>query len=457
MNAHTEDLDDPADSAWNRRPHLLYVAWGFPPCRSGGVYRALATANRFAARGWRVTVISADRDTFLRYTGADTSLEARIDPGVRVVRVPFSWPAREPDLRRWSRLRMQRPGLWAKARAKLDLLNFPEVGYGPWRAAVETAAERVHRTDPVDAVIATANPHVAFTAGYRLHRRHGVPYVADYRDAWLLDVFSGRRLHSPTSRAARWERRIVGSAHEVWFVNDPIRDWHRRLYPDHADRMHTVANGFDPELTSTHQSRREPSTAPLRFGYIGTVSAKVPLAEFADGWRAARERDPRLHDARAVIHGYLGFYATPRPELLELVEAAAASGVTYEGPVGKSDIGAVYNSFDVLLLILGSGGYVTSGKVFEYAATGLPIVSVHDPGNATSQVLHEYPLWFPAASLAPGDIADALARAAAAACEAGADVREQAREFGARFSRARQLDPRIDALTAMAERSRAAR
>ncbi len=47
------------------QPHVLYVAWGFPPSRGGGVYRALATANGFARAGFRVTVLTATRETFL--------------------------------------------------------------------------------------------------------------------------------------------------------------------------------------------------------------------------------------------------------------------------------------------------------------------------------------------------------------------------------------------------------
>ena len=46
------------------RPRLLYVAWGFPPCRGSGVYRALATANAFAAGGWDVTVLTVEREVF---------------------------------------------------------------------------------------------------------------------------------------------------------------------------------------------------------------------------------------------------------------------------------------------------------------------------------------------------------------------------------------------------------
>ena len=70
----------------SRRPHLLYVAWGYPPCRAGGVYRALATPNAFAAAGWDVTVLTVHRETFHRYTGADDALEELIDPRITVVR-----------------------------------------------------------------------------------------------------------------------------------------------------------------------------------------------------------------------------------------------------------------------------------------------------------------------------------------------------------------------------------
>src|SRR5438128_807421 len=100
-------------------PHVLYVAWGFPPGRSGGVYRALATANALAERGFRVTVLSAEREVFERYTGTDPSLEAQLDPRLEVVRLPFAWPTRETDPQTWGWVRRRVPRLWRKARVTL--------------------------------------------------------------------------------------------------------------------------------------------------------------------------------------------------------------------------------------------------------------------------------------------------------------------------------------------------
>jgi glycosyltransferase involved in cell wall biosynthesis len=430
------------------KPHLLYVAWGYPPCRGGGVYRALATANRFVDMGWRVTVLTADRETFIRYTGADSMLEDRVDASIRVVRVPFRWAIHDTNLRHWSFLRAASPALWRRLRVKLDQVAFPEVGYGPWRRALERVALELQADDPFDLVVATANPHVAFTAAWTLNRKHGVPYVMDYRDAWTLDVFDGSRPHGPYSRAARWERRMLAQAREVWFVNEPIRAWHAATYPAFGSRMYVVANGYDTELAPNTAHRAPRRDRPLVLGYLGTVSNRVPLAEFLAGWRLARARSALLSDAEVHIHGYLGYYATPRADLTEVIAEHAAEHVSYLGPVGKMEIHDVYDSFDIGLLILGTGRYVTSGKVYEYIASGLPIVSVHDPGNAASDVLRGYPRWFPVADLSAESITEALEAAAADARNSDGTLRERTRMFAEQYSRERQLDPRIGALTA---------
>jgi glycosyltransferase involved in cell wall biosynthesis len=432
-------------------PHVLYVAWGFPPCRGAGAYRAVATANAFAEDGWRVTVLTADRESWDRYTGSDPTLEASVDPRVELLRVPVEWPALDYDLRRWCRARARNPQRWAKLRRRLDQVRFPEPGYGPWGSRTTEAALALHRRDPVDLVVGSANPNVDFLPGWALHDKHGVPFVMDYRDAWVLDVFSGDQLHTDGSRQAGWERKLVAAAREVWFVNEPIRAWHQQRYPASADRMHVVANGFNPELAPQVSAPSHGGDRPVRFGYLGTVSPKVPLGDFLAGWELGRAQSPLLATATATIHGYLGFYATPRGDMLAAIEAAAArsdGSVRYGGPVGKTDIHSVYEHLDVLLLMLGTGRYVTSSKVYEYVATGLPVVSVHDPGNAASDVLRNYPLWFPAASLSAEDVAAALAAAAEAVVSSGTTEHEKALAFAQQFRRDLQLTPRVAALRA---------
>ena len=421
-------------------PHLLYVAWGFAPSRSGGVYRLLATANAFARAGWDVTVLTVQRDIFQRSTGIDPSLEERVDPRVTIERIPFPHEETNLDLRTWSAFRAHAPELWNGWQAWQTARVFPEPRYGLWRTELERAAERIHARRPVSLTIGSANPNVVHTAGLHLHERYGVPFVMDYRDTWQLDMYSGRRTLSDRSPGAKWERRMVDAAAEVWFVNEPIAQWHRELYPATAERISVVSNGFDPEFVGSPVEPRDGRDRGLAFGNIGTMTSQTPIRELVDGWTAARELG-RLTSDRLDLYGYLGHQGDDEGRVLEQIARVADGSVAYHGAVSKALIAEVYARLDVLILPLGTSRFMTSGKVFEYMATGLPIVSVHDPVNAASDTLSGYPGWVPAASLDAADVADALIRAAGIASRQTLDDRVAARRWAERYERARILDP----------------
>jgi glycosyltransferase involved in cell wall biosynthesis len=426
------------------KPHVLYVAWVFPPSTGGGVYRTLATANTLVRAGFRVTVLTAEAEAFKRFTDVDESLEERIDSSIRVVRLPFEWPYYDNDIRRWPRARALDPDGWLAAYRKAETETFPEPHFGPWYAPLIAAAERLHAEDPVDLVVGSANPNVDFAVGRHLFERADVPYVMDFRDAWRLDYYGGGEAYVDDPRVAEIESRYIADAHEVWFVNEPIREWHQAMYPAAADKMRIVENGFDVHLAPTPVLTGPEPDRPLTFTYIGTIGPRVPMAEMIDGWVAARRRSDDVAAASADIWGHLTASGpSPTPALLS---QAAAHGLQFKGPVAKTQVADVYGNSDVLLLILSAGRYVTSGKVYEYMASALPIVSVHEPGNAASDILRSYPLWVPADDLTVDGVADALVRAAALSRSATAELRQECAAFVARYERSLQLVPPISDL-----------
>lgn len=437
--------------ATRERPHLLYVAWGYPPARGGGVYRALATPNAFAREGWQVTVLTATRETFLSSTGIDPTLESEIHPNIVVERIPFDVPAYQSDIHKWSWFRANFPELWNSWASRRNNRIFPESIYGGWRSALEKKAFEIHRSHAVDLVIGTANPNVDLTPGLALNQEHGVPFVIDYRDAWQLDVFTGNRLTRPRSAVARIEAALVTASQEAWFVNEPIRDWHASLYPDQAHKFHVVSNGYDANFANFSTTVRSDRKQGLVFGYIGTISGMVPVRELLDGWRLARSQSVLLRQSRIEFYGYLNFDGIPNKRLLDLFTQFEDEGVTYKGPVGKARIASTYSSFDALLLVLGKGKYVTSGKVFEYAATGLPIASIHDPRNAATQVLEQYPAWVPAKSLDAESVSAALLRLSVLSTSQTEKSRAHNQAWASKYERSNQLDPRVEALTLAAK------
>src|SRR5690606_5225880 len=104
-------------------------------------------------------------------------------------------------------------------------------------------------------------------------------------------------------------------------------------------------------------------------------------------------------------------------------------------------IAQTYAQLDVLVLPLGTSRFMTSGKVFEYMATGLPIVSVHDPVNAVTDTLRGYPGWFAVSSLGPDEIGRALVSAAPHARTQTLQDRLAARAWADRYDRRNILQP----------------
>lgn len=424
----------------SRQPRLLYIAFYFPPTRASGVHRSLATANHFAARGWDVTVLTINEEYFRDFVQSwDPSLNARVDPSVTVERVWYPGWRYEPSLRRYGWLRGHFPVVAEKLYHRREQRDFPEP-YATWIRPATARARALHAKKPFDLCLATGNPHAAFAVAWNLQQQAGLPYVVDYRDSWTLNLYEDAPAYPDGHPAWDWERRVIDNASRATFVNEPLREWHMRRYPEAADRMLVVENGWEPTLLGDVLALQPHHDRPLQFGYLGTMTERVPLAEFFAGWRLARQ-EPALADAGVRLFGHLGYFNTSASILRSTIPLGEGLAVSYEGPVAKTEVAAAYDSVDVLLLALAGSKYVTSGKVYEYMATGKPIVSVHVPEAAASDVLRGYPMWFPCADLSADSIRDALVKAADAARVATSDDSAACRAYAAAYTREAQLEP----------------
>ena len=135
---------------------------------------------------------------------------------------------------------------------------------------------------------------------------------------------------------------------------------------------------------------------------------------------------------------------------MELLRSAEPDGVTFGGPVRKAEVAATYARWDALVLMLVGGRYVTSGKVYEFMASGLPVLSAHEVDHDASAVLAGYPLWTGANGLDPKRIAEAFSAAGRFAVEATPEERERARAHALRYRRDAAIAPAVLELTRLA-------
>lgn len=435
-----------------RAPRLLYLAWGFPPAAKSCTYRLLATANAFVEHGWQVTVVTLTEEAWRREHGLDLSLLDQVDPRIDVVRLALFREDLETDLRAWPRDRARHPAAWLARHRRGDEDQFPEPVFGRWHDELVAAVRGIQATHPADLVLATAAPYTFFAPALDLHERDGVPFVLDYRDAWAIDIVNDRTAFTPDSRRGRIEERLLTAAREAWFVNGPIRDAYATRHPALAERFHVVRNGSDlGGLTSFSPHRPDPAEG-LTFGYLGTITFGADLTTaICEGWVQARRADPVLSRSRLEFRGHVGAGSARGANAhARIIGEYRTAGVSLHGPVPKARTGEVYAGWDALVLCLVGGRYVTSGKVYDYVATGLPIMSVHASDHAAGEVLEGYPLWVRNDGMGAGAIAAAFLECARIALEADDVARAAARAHAQRFDRMAQIEPAVRRLTEQA-------
>jgi len=436
-----------------RRPHLLYLAFGFPPAAKSSAYRLREAANQFCAAGWDVTVVNLDDEAWRRDFGLDFSLMDEVDERIQFHKVRLVRPDLETDIRRFSQERALDPAGWRRQYLSRSQQDFPEPHFGAWKRPLIRAAEAVHEAQPVDLVLATCPPYVLLAVARHMFETHGVRYAVDYRDGWSIDVIGGTDAFTPESQSGKIEAATLADALAVWVVNEPIAAHYRHWYPELAERIHVVRNGFD--LSSQPPiPRTPPDERPLVFGYLGTARiSAVMLRAVLESWRRARADDPLLADARFEFRGHSGSAADRASNgVTDLVGSARDQGVKYGGPVAKRDLAALYSSWDALVFMHIGGRYVTSGKVYEYMATGLPIVSGHAIEHDASVLLSGYPLWTGASGTDIDGIYRSFRQAARLARQATTEDRLAARHYAAQFERGGILRPAVQALISEAYR-----
>ncbi|MDQ1322694.1 MAG: hypothetical protein QG587_27, partial [Chloroflexota bacterium] len=183
------------------RPHLIYLAIGFPPAAKSCAYRMRETANQFCSLGWDVTVVTIREESWERESGLDHTLSEAVDPRVRIIELPLARDDLETDIRKFSETRALHPTTWAKQERERQLKFFPELVFGGWRDGLEQGVLDVHRARPADLLLVSCAPYVNLAAALRLWQEHKVPYAVDYRDGWSIDVIGGGEAFTRDSAA----------------------------------------------------------------------------------------------------------------------------------------------------------------------------------------------------------------------------------------------------------------
>jgi glycosyltransferase involved in cell wall biosynthesis len=370
------------------RHKLLIVSYLFPPVGGIGVQRALSLAKYLPRCGFEVHIL---KGTNAGGPVHDPDLLRQVPPEVLVHQ---AWSPEVPFAIRqklWSRIKArptsQQPrnatgterhvGFLEKV-IKRVLCPEPEILWVPFAMR---QARRIIRQHRIGSVLVTVPPFSALLVGTAMKRAFpSIKLISDFRDEWLsfyLKDFEFQNNDHTRRRATDIERETVEYSDLVVAVNQSSRDEIRRRYPREPDRkFQVVSNGYDPEVFAAFEPRPNPLPRML-ITHMGTLYKTASPRYFLD----AMDRLPEEIRTKAETR-FLGRVSDTERALLDNRKHL----VNVMGFMPQAEALKWTEETDYLLLTM-TNEISVPGKLFEYMATGKPILAVTPRGSEVDRIL----------------------------------------------------------------------
>ena len=370
---------------------VLIIAYWFPPAGGIAVQRALGLARYLPQHGFPVHVLTPSTPPS---PVPDPELLERVPPEVLIHRAWNPSPNARLRKRLWSLVSRRRAdlppspnGAATAARGSSRLAGLvrrwlspdPEVVWVPF--AIRRARKVVRRYG-IQSVIVTAPPFSAFLIGNALKREFPeLRLISDFRDEWLrffLSTFDYQKSPEIRRRAERIERATVEISDAVVTVTPSLVEELRQRYSDlPADKFRYIPNGYDPALFEEFSPRKHPGSKVI-VTYVGTVYSTTS----PDCYFSALDQLPQAVRERIETH-FVGRVTSDQQPLLE-----ARRGVKIFGYLPQKEAVRRMEGTDYLMVVMKDATGVT-GKIYEYLATGKPVIAFSPPGGEVDRTLRE--------------------------------------------------------------------
>lgn len=365
-------------------PRVLMVAYHFPPASgTSGVQRALRFASYLPDFGWEPIVLTATPGV---YEHRNTDLLQEVPSRTRVVRAPAL------DVKRHLSIAGRYPAFLAR----------PDRWRSWWLGAVPAGLNAIHRFRP-SLIWSTYPIATAHVIGCTLARMKGLPLVADFRDPMAQDGYP--------SDPATWrsfkkiESRTIDRAARSIFTSPGARDLYGRRYPEHADRLGVIENGYD-ELAFENATL---TSAPINHGRVTLLHSGIvytternPSALFAALAQLKRKR-PAIFK-KIMIR----FRASMADELLTSLaeQHGVSSAIQLLPPLNYSEaLGEMQAADGLVILQAANCNEQIPAKIYEYLRARRPLLVLSDPLGDTVGVARRAGI----ESIAPLDDPDSIA------------------------------------------------
>ena len=363
---------------------ILIISYYWPPAGGSGVQRWMYFAKYLKELGYEPIVITVDEKK-ASYPVVDPSL-LRETPRIRILKTS-TW---EP-LRWYSFLTSgdSQKGIPQGEVKTLSLVEkvaafirgnyfIPDARKGWVRFALKEA-RKVLELEDVNHLITTGPPHSTHLAGIELKKQFKVNWWADFRDPWT-DIFYNKFLYRTAksiSKDITLEKEVLKKADGILTtVAGKLLEQLRFKVPQ--QKFLVIPNGYDDELIKSQKAANKKKDFHIVYTGVLTENQDYkPLLKVIN-------KCSKFHKIHFSLAGNIN------SNIIQKINAALPNvKVEYLGYIAHSSAIALMKSADLLLnfIFKGADNQMISGKLLEYIATEVPILSIGSPNSQAGQLL----------------------------------------------------------------------
>lgn len=359
---------------------VLIIAYYFPPVGGGGVQRTAKFVKYLTHFGWEPIVLTVKTEVFKRTRRTiDNSLLDDIPSEIAIART------RSHDLANVSRSFRSHGRKKKKGSSPKEFLNkIGQLMVNPdaqmlWIPIAVATGLKLIRKHKIDLIYSTGNPWSDHIAGLCLKHLTGIPLIVDYRDPWNLSPFYS--YSSKFRRKIQWflESRVIGNASGAIFTTDIMRRDYTRAFG--RGGFLTIRNGFDESDFSGVKRKKFDKFTIVYSGNMQPYRGPFYFLKALSNWL---EKNPKARGKIQVI--VLG---RENAEARDLLSSLNLGGIVkLVGYVSHQEsISHVLGADAVLSVVEFGGESIIPGKIYEYLASGKPILALVPLSGSAAGVL----------------------------------------------------------------------
>jgi glycosyltransferase involved in cell wall biosynthesis len=387
-----------------QNPHILVLAYVYPPDAGSGTFRTLHLMNNLSKRGFEISVITTKISDFHSEANIDEKLITKIYPDIKVIRCSVKRPLsflinikknyfekgnetneNDNNLKRLidNNSDKSRKGFFVLLKDMIsDLLTCPDQHVG-WIPDVLKNGSKIIREKKTDCIFATGGPWSCVLAGALLHKMTGVPLILDFQDPWVSNPNINNKNIFFKIILKKMEAFVIKSGTALIANTEESRnDLMERYTCLNNKNTYTITNGYDKSEKEI-VSKKANCFSIVHTGELYLSRNPANLLEAVITLIKNNEIDKELFRIK-----FIGGISINDSKLTELLQSKYLENVIEFYPrVPHDEVLSFQVNADVLLLIQPEFPLQIPGKLYEYISLLKPMLAITEEHSATGNII----------------------------------------------------------------------